>query len=119
MSVWKLAEHEKRERSRMKLGLRAISIDSLTLPSLLSRAAVTQYEPLFKQHEIDLEALFLLNDADLANIGIPLGPRRRLLATLTAAMQDTISIGNDIVATLRDFVAYVHPSRLRFFLMAF
>ncbi|XP_017461197.1 PREDICTED: Usher syndrome type-1G protein homolog, partial [Rhagoletis zephyria] len=55
-----LAEAEKRIRAYQKLGLR-------------------QYYDVFEAEAIDIEALMLLTEADFVSLGIPLGPRRKLL----------------------------------------
>ncbi len=43
-----------------------------------------QYEATFRAHEIDADILPDLNESDLEKIGIPLGPRKRLLKAISA-----------------------------------
>src|SRR3954466_15958918 len=38
--------------------------------------------PVFAQHEIDFEILPLLTEADVRELGLPVGPRRKLLVAL-------------------------------------
>ncbi|XP_065214628.1 pre-mRNA splicing regulator USH1G [Planococcus citri] len=45
----------------------------------LLAVGVAEYEPEFVKQRVDMEALFMLNDQDLVSLGIPLGPRRKLL----------------------------------------
>ena len=42
----------------------------------LNGIGLGQYEALFREHEIDAEVLPDLTEADLENIGVPLGPRK-------------------------------------------
>ena len=49
------------------------------LSTWLQDSGLAQYLPLFEQHSIDLRSLPLLTDADLAELGMPLGHRRLLL----------------------------------------
>ena len=49
------------------------------LSTWLRDSGLAQYLPLLEQHSIDLRSLPLLTDADLAELGVPLGHRRLLL----------------------------------------
>ncbi len=49
------------------------------LHRFLLAVGVTEYEPEFVKQRIDMDALFMLNDEDLISLGLPLGPRRKLL----------------------------------------
>ncbi|RWS13168.1 harmonin-interacting ankyrin-repeat containing protein (harp)-like protein, partial [Dinothrombium tinctorium] len=57
---------------------------STTPPIILFLAAnsVTEYMPLFQKEKIDLEALMLLNEDDLKSLGLPLGPRRKIMRAI-------------------------------------
>ena len=55
-----------------------------TLTEWLAKLGLSQFEPLLASHEIDLEAMQFLSDADLAMLGIPLGPRRKLLDSIAS-----------------------------------
>jgi phospholipase DDHD2 len=52
----------------------------LTVPRLLESLGLEQYAPVFVAEEVDLAALALCTDADLKQMGLPLGPRKKLLA---------------------------------------
>ena len=41
-----------------------------------------QYEATFREHEIDADVLADLSEADLRDIGLPLGARKRLLKAI-------------------------------------
>jgi len=43
-----------------------------------------RYEPAFREHEIDAEVLPQLTESDLAALGLPVGPRRKLLTAIAA-----------------------------------
>jgi hypothetical protein len=54
-----------------------------TLEGWLEAHGLVKYAPVFAEQEIDLEALHLLSELDLQHLGLPLGPRRKLLQALT------------------------------------
>lgn len=43
---------------------------------------LSEYVNMFKKEKIDLDALMLLNDDDLKSLGLPLGPRRKVLLAI-------------------------------------
>lgn len=49
------------------------------LQRFLIAAGVGEYTPQFVAQRIDLEAVLMLSDQDLITLGIPMGPRRKLL----------------------------------------
>ena len=60
----------------------------MDVASWLRTLGLEQYEPVFRQNEIDHEILPELTEADLEKLGVPMGHRKRLLraiATLSAA----------------------------------
>jgi class 3 adenylate cyclase/predicted ATPase len=60
----------------------------MDVASWLRTLGLEQYEPVFRQNEIDHEVLPELTEADLEKLGVPMGHRKRLLraiATLSAA----------------------------------
>jgi SAM domain (Sterile alpha motif) len=55
----------------------------------LRELGLERYEPAFQEGEIDPEVLADLTDADLRELGIPLGPRRKLLKAISALAAGT------------------------------
>lgn len=53
--------------------------DTMPVLAFLSAHGLTEYIPLFTHEKVDLEALMLLGDDDLKTMGVPLGPRKKLL----------------------------------------
>ena len=53
-----------------------------SLYALLAAAGVVEALSILQREMIDLDALVLLSDADLKEIGLPMGPRRKLLAAI-------------------------------------
>lgn len=49
------------------------------LTALLAELGLEQYGQLFEDHEVDLATLAILTDADLKELGLSFGPRKRLL----------------------------------------
>lgn len=60
----------------------------------LNQIGLGRYGELFVDNEIDLDAARLLSDADLAQLGIPLGPRRKILHAI-AALSAESDVSND------------------------
>ena len=61
----------------------------MDVASWLRTLGLEQYEPVFRQNEIDHEVLPELTEADLEKLGVPMGHRKRLLkaiATLSTAV---------------------------------
>jgi class 3 adenylate cyclase/predicted ATPase/energy-coupling factor transporter ATP-binding protein EcfA2 len=54
----------------------------------LARLGLDKYAETFTAHEVDFDALRYLREDDLKELGLPLGPRRKLLAAI-AALQHT------------------------------
>ena len=50
----------------------------------LTTHGLEKLAPIFVEHEIDFDILPLLTEADVRELGLPLGPRRKLLAALGA-----------------------------------
>ena len=51
----------------------------------LAAQGLARYAPAFEQAEIDVGTLALLTEEDLREIGLPLGPRRKILSVRDAA----------------------------------
>src|SRR5215469_2693471 len=56
----------------------------LHVASWLRDLGLERYEPAFREHEIDAEVLPQLTESDLSALGLPIGPRRRLLTAIAA-----------------------------------
>src|SRR4029077_3873662 len=50
----------------------------------LRRLGLGQYETIFREHAIDMDVLADLKDDELAQIGVPLGDRKRLLEAIAS-----------------------------------
>jgi hypothetical protein len=50
---------------------------------LLRKPGLGQYEAVFRESEIDQEVLLELTDADLKELGVPLGHPKRLLKAIS------------------------------------
>ena len=59
------------------------------LTAWLEDLGLGKYAPLLVEHEVDLEALVELTDVDLKELGIPLGPRRKLLKAISSLASDS------------------------------
>ncbi|MDF1739087.1 MAG: hypothetical protein P1U86_08005 [Verrucomicrobiales bacterium] len=56
----------------------------MNLETWLEEQGLSKYDSLFAYHEIsDLEVLALLSEAELESIGLPLGPRKKILSELS------------------------------------
>uniref|UniRef100_A0A3P9KSQ4 DDHD domain containing 2 n=1 Tax=Oryzias latipes TaxID=8090 RepID=A0A3P9KSQ4_ORYLA len=84
------------------------SLSSNTLEQILTKLDLKQYLDILKSENLDLESLSLCKDSDLKDLGIPLGPRKKILnyikrrwlpeeckAAATLQMQDPQIPGND------------------------
>lgn len=59
----------------------------------LRALGLEKYVPIFDRHEIDLNALTHLTEDDLKEIGLPLGPRRKILAARSVSSPPPTSVG--------------------------
>eukprot|EP00958_Prasinococcus_capsulatus_P025255 scaffold4182_cov384-Prasinococcus_capsulatus_cf.AAC.7 len=50
--------------------------------NLLRKLNLAKYVGLFSREEIDMSALRNMNDADFQALGLPMGPRKKLMAAL-------------------------------------
>lgn len=53
--------------------------DTLTLEEDLKKLQLSEFYSIFEKEKIDKEALILCSDKDLQDVGIPLGPRKKIL----------------------------------------
>ncbi|XP_056153537.1 pre-mRNA splicing regulator USH1G-like [Lampris incognitus] len=56
-----------------------LEAENSPLETFLASQNLSEFMPIFRKEKIDLEALLLCSDKDLASIHIPLGPRKKLL----------------------------------------
>ena len=56
----------------------------LDIGSWLARLGLAKYADVFAQNEIDLDTLRHLSDDDLKELGLPIGPRRKVMAAVIA-----------------------------------
>ena len=54
----------------------------MDIAAWLASIGLERYEPAFRENEIDLDVLSELTEADLVTLGLPLGPRRKLLKAI-------------------------------------
>ena len=54
----------------------------MDIAAWLENLGLERYEPVFRENELDLEVLPKLTETDLAALGLPLGPRRKLLKAI-------------------------------------
>lgn len=58
-----------------------------SVESFLKDAGCEKYIPNFQKHEIDTETLIELTDNDLVEMGIVIGPRKKILARIRKLQQ--------------------------------
>ena len=56
----------------------------MDIPAWLRSLGLERYEPAFRENEIDAEVVPQLTEAHLATLGVPLGPRLKLLKAIAA-----------------------------------
>ncbi|MDP9812700.1 class 3 adenylate cyclase/tetratricopeptide (TPR) repeat protein [Rhizobium tibeticum] len=59
------------------------------IASWLSRLGLAKYTEAFTANEVDFDALRHLSDEDLKDLGLPVGPRRKILAAIATLVHDT------------------------------
>ncbi|THK34558.1 adenylate/guanylate cyclase domain-containing protein [Ensifer sp. MPMI2T] len=69
------------------------------IASWLSRLGLAKYTEAFSANEIDFDALRHLSEDDLKELGLPVGPRRKILAAITALGDETTSSARSGSAT--------------------
>jgi class 3 adenylate cyclase len=62
----------------------------MDIAAWLRGLGLERYEPAFRENEIDLEVLSDLTEAHLAALGLPLGPRLRLLKAIAALREGAL-----------------------------
>src|SRR5438105_14849741 len=59
-----------------------VEVSMPQIAAWLARLGLSKYADSFAAHEVDFEALRHLCEYDLKELGLPLGPRRKILAAL-------------------------------------
>ncbi|XP_057306093.1 phospholipase DDHD2-like isoform X1 [Hydractinia symbiolongicarpus] len=71
------------------------SFDKKELPSitqLLTKLNLTNLESMFTEEQIDTETLMMCSDADLRDLGIPFGPRKKIIAHIKDFSSSTVTM---------------------------
>ena len=61
----------------------------MDIAAWLRELGLDRYEPAFRENEIDAEVLPDLTESDLSALGLPIGPRRKLLKAIAALREGT------------------------------
>jgi class 3 adenylate cyclase len=61
----------------------------MDIAAWLRELGLERYEPAFRENEIDAEVLPDLTESDLSTLGLPIGPRRKLLKAIAALCEGT------------------------------
>src|SRR5215469_11069314 len=61
----------------------------MDIAAWLRELGLERYEPAFRENEIDTEVLPDLTESDLSALGLPIGPRRKLLKAIAALRDGT------------------------------
>ena len=64
------------------------------IASWLARLGLDKYIEAFTENEVDFDALRHLGEDDLKELGLPIGPRRKVLAAI-AALDDNIPVATE------------------------
>eukprot|EP00250_Pteridium_aquilinum_P035171 c8789_g1_i1 orf=788-1504(+) len=64
----------------------SVAIEQPTVATLLQSLGLGKYSITFKAEEIDMTALRNMSDDDLKELGLPMGPRKKLLIALSTRM---------------------------------
>lgn len=75
---------------------------AVDIATWLRGLGLERYEPIFRENEIDWEVLPELSDAELEKIGLPLGPRKKLLKAIAALGTDQMDAGEAFAAAPRE-----------------
>ncbi|XP_038986060.1 ankyrin repeat and SAM domain-containing protein 6-like isoform X2 [Phoenix dactylifera] len=62
-----------------------IVVEQLTIAAFLQKLGLSKYLIAFQAEEVDMFALKHMNNDDLRSIGLPMGPRKKILLALAAA----------------------------------
>jgi class 3 adenylate cyclase len=70
-----------------------------SLGEWLTANGLSEFEEVFAQNQVDLKTLFVLTDPDLKELGLPFGPRKRILNTIAELKNQTA--GRPVVETAK------------------
>src|SRR6516225_7603439 len=59
----------------------------MNIGAWLRGLGLERYEEAFRENEVDVEVLPELTESDLASLGLPLGPRRKILKAIAGLRQ--------------------------------
>jgi predicted ATPase/class 3 adenylate cyclase len=74
----------------------------MDIETWLQGLGLERYVPAFRENEIDTEALLELTEADLATLGLPLGPRRKLQRAIAGLRQGALPSSAPISAPAQE-----------------
>jgi predicted ATPase/class 3 adenylate cyclase len=74
----------------------------MDIEAWLQGLGLERYVPAFRENEIDAEVLLELSEADLATLGLPLGPRRKLLKAIAGLRQGALPSPAPVSATAQE-----------------
>jgi class 3 adenylate cyclase len=74
----------------------------MDIEAWLQDLGLERYASAFRENEIDAEVLTELSEADLATLGLPLGPRRKLLKAIAGLRQDGLPSPAPVSATAQE-----------------
>jgi len=74
----------------------------MDIEAWLQGLGLERYVPAFRDNEIDAEVLPELTEADLATLGLPLGPRRKLLKAIAGLRQGALPSPAPVSATAQE-----------------
>jgi hypothetical protein len=60
--------------------VRSAALPGASIARFLQSLNLDRFLPLFEAEEVDMAALALCSDEDLQALGVPLGPRKKILA---------------------------------------
>jgi SAM domain (Sterile alpha motif)/Adenylate and Guanylate cyclase catalytic domain len=63
----------------------------------LRNLGLERYEPAFRENEIDWEVLPELTEGDLEKLGLPLGPRKKLLKAMAGVLAKATAVSTEAV----------------------
>jgi hypothetical protein len=62
-----------------------------TVTGLLQSLGLAKYSLIFQAEEVDMAALRHMSDSDLKELGVPMGPRKKILLALGHSKISTLS----------------------------